>query len=155
MDIKGKDCGYDYDLPPLLSNLDLITTKTTEAAMKSAMPIARISGISRAHRPGSFIIRVLAHTANGKDEVVAIEPVLSRWHVPSCADCSNSLGVTAHRVLHPDLRVEDDKRLIDFEPEDRVSAAQALQLKIEVLENPLAGISERGGAKRRSTFEVS
>ncbi|KAF5857066.1 hypothetical protein ETB97_006310 [Aspergillus alliaceus] len=142
VDIKA--CGYNYQPPkippaapgPVGSPSTVQVAKDTN---QSALPIVRVSGISRAQRPGSFVIRVLASTGK-REEVVGIVPVFSRWHVPSCTNCSNTLEVTAHKVLHPDLLVNNNERLIQHSPEKRLECAKSLKLRLEVLENPRADL---------------
>ena len=94
-----------------------------------AAPILRVSGINRTSIAGSFVISIWATpkpqpprrqhppplpAAERKGEeledqtpkpqpkeeiLIGFEPVFSRWYVPGCANCSNSLLVTTHIPL--------------------------------------------------------
>ncbi|KAF4635534.1 hypothetical protein G7Y89_g2569 [Cudoniella acicularis] len=67
-----------------------------------ATPILRVSGIDRSHIADSFVVSIWADTPksdtlkSNKGWLVGFEPVFSRWHVSGCANCQNSLTVTAH-----------------------------------------------------------
>jgi tyrosinase len=55
----------------------------------------RISGLSRGDARGSFFLSAWADNDDGDSELVAVVPVLSRWRVGGCANCSTHLNVTA------------------------------------------------------------
>lgn len=59
----------------------------------------RVSGISRDRRPGSFVLAIEAVLKSGEKQLIGVEPIFSRWHVPSCGNCQNSLAVTVHKPL--------------------------------------------------------
>ncbi|EHA25873.1 hypothetical protein ASPNIDRAFT_140446 [Aspergillus niger ATCC 1015] len=83
--------GYEYDcdqsyfdqVPPPPPNDDELAV--------------RVTGISRNQRLGSFVVSIWAFPAEDDENwagarLIGVEPVFSRWHVPSCANCSNSLS---------------------------------------------------------------
>lgn len=71
--------------------------------MKS-VPFVRVSGIDRSRVKGSFAISVWAN-----DHLVGVEPVFSRWHVGGCVNCQNSLHVTSHMPIPPQVATEVNK----------------------------------------------
>ncbi|KAA8649292.1 hypothetical protein EYZ11_011394 [Aspergillus tanneri] len=168
--VNIKHLGYDYELHPVpvsgkdeltLSNLKEKAAEFNTAADKeaSALPIVRFSGISRAQRPGSFVVCTVTDAGNG-EEVVGVEPVFSRWHVPSCANCSNTLEVTGHHVLPRDLMVKSRKnaKLGDLPPKERHEVATDLapKMKLKILENPRADLLERGrGQDKRQLNDLN
>jgi len=81
--------GYGYDgLAEALSQLP-------PPVQTSATAHVRIGGVSRADAKGSFFLSAWASEPDGGKRLVALEPVLSRWHVAGCANCSTHLNVTA------------------------------------------------------------
>jgi tyrosinase len=79
--------GYDYDdFAKQLSE--------TQAPNNAPTPHIRVSGVSRADAKGSFLMSVwTGDNADGTQTLVGLEPVLSRWHVSGCANCSTHLNV--------------------------------------------------------------
>lgn len=105
------------------------------------MPIVRLSGISRARRPGSFVVGLYADdgTGHGK-KLIGVEPVFSRWQVASCANCSNTLDVTTHIVLSPDQRIpKENAWLSGISTEERIQSARELKMSVNIWENQLTG----------------
>jgi tyrosinase len=83
------DLGYKYD--GLVD--DLVSLKEPD---ESATPHIRISGVSRADAKGSFFLSAWASEPNSNTQtLVGVEPVLSRWHVGGCANCSTHLNVSS------------------------------------------------------------
>ncbi|KAG2420537.1 hypothetical protein HFD88_000149 [Aspergillus terreus] len=131
---ESEFCHYDYEpaeKPPTLR---------LAAADSSAMPIVRLSGISRARRPGSFVVGLYADdgTGHGK-KLIGVEPVFSRWQVASCANCSNTLDVTTHIVLTPDQRIPNKPLLSGIRTEERIQSARDLKMSVNIWENQLTG----------------
>jgi tyrosinase len=58
-------------------------------------PHIRISGINRADANGSFVVSAWVSEPNRDKLLVAVEPVLSRWHVSGCANCGTHHNVSA------------------------------------------------------------
>lgn len=58
-------------------------------------PILSTSGVNRGAIAGSFVVTAWAVDADGKEQLVGAEPVLSRWHVSGCSNCQNHLEVRA------------------------------------------------------------
>ena len=65
-------------------------------------PVLRVTGASRSLSRGSFLVTVWAdlNGDSNKDELVGLEPVLSRQHVSGCANCQTHLGVKTFINLH-------------------------------------------------------
>jgi len=61
----------------------------------SPTPILRIPGINRGNIAGSFLISTWAN-----DQLVDVEPVLSRWHVQGCKNCQTHLNVKTFVPLY-------------------------------------------------------
>jgi tyrosinase len=86
--------GYNYD-DSLVKALVGLPEPTVGVTQEDAH--IRISGLSRGDAKGSFFLSAWASDPNteGGSELVAVVPVLSRWHVAGCANCSTHLNVTA------------------------------------------------------------
>ena len=95
----------------------------------------RVSGISRDRRPGSFVLAIEAVLESGKRQLIGVEPIFSRWHVPSCANCQNSLGITVHKPL-PEL--------------EEGETYKGMETKIKVLENKV-----ESGEKKKVVNEIT
>jgi len=95
--------GYNYDgLAKDLSELPLPASDIQRAHI-------RIGDISRADAKGSFYVTVWASDPGGDRQLVAVEPVLSRWHVAGCANCSTHLNITAIASLPMGLKDAQQK----------------------------------------------
>ena len=90
--------GYNYD-DSLVRALVGLPEPTVGVTQEDAH--IRISGLSRGDAKGSFFLSAWASDPNtegdteGGPKLVAVVPVLSRWHVAGCANCSTHLNVTA------------------------------------------------------------
>ncbi|KAJ5259395.1 hypothetical protein N7478_012376 [Penicillium angulare] len=147
--VNIREYGYDYQdaeppspIPPVLlpPQMEAVSAKKAWSGGDTALPVVRLSGISRAHRQGSFVVGVWAKPKKASEEknvLVGIEPVFSRWHVPSCANCRNTLELTTHMELPPRLEVhkENNTTLAKIEPAERLEHAKELEFTIRVLEN--------------------
>jgi len=101
------DLGYIYDGPVVEQ---LLRLSPPSSAIQRAH--IRIGDISRADANGSFFISAWASDPGGDRQLVAVEPVLSRWHVAGCANCSTHLNVTAIASLPMGI---DDAQQKNFE----------------------------------------
>jgi tyrosinase len=61
-----------------------------------------VGGLDRSKIAGSFLIVAYAET-DGRNELVGVEPVLSRWNVGGCANCQTRLKTTADFPIAADL----------------------------------------------------
>jgi tyrosinase len=87
------DLGYNYDdafVKALVELPEPVGATNLDAHI-------RISGLSRGDAKGSFYLSAWASDPDTDDDpkLVALVPVLSRWHVGGCANCNNHLNVTA------------------------------------------------------------
>ncbi|GKZ84058.1 hypothetical protein AnigIFM56816_009377 [Aspergillus niger] len=110
-----------------------------------ARSAVRVTGISRSQRLGSFVVAIWAFPSDDEDNwecasLVGVEPVFSRWHVPNCANCSNSLTVTMHGHLPPGSSPTSSDKFTDKEGKEK-------KLKLRVLENQL--VQEGVGLPRK------
>lgn len=81
--------GYSYD------DFEELLKKADIPKSNDVIPHIRVSGISRADAKGSFLMSVwTGDNANGTRDLVGLEPVLSRWHVAGCGNCSTHLNVS-------------------------------------------------------------
>jgi tyrosinase len=82
-----KQLGYTYS-PGSLENLP----EPAGLAADRSTKVVHISGINRAPIKGSFIVAAYA-TIDGKQYLLGINSVLSRWAVAGCANCQTHLEV--------------------------------------------------------------
>jgi tyrosinase len=97
--------GYTYG--PGSLDAFAIGVGAAEAEMVAAEPEAmertiHVGGLDRSKIAGSFLIVAYAETDGGQ-ELVGIEPVLSRWNVGGCANCQTRLKTTADFPIAADL----------------------------------------------------
>lgn len=66
----------------------------------ASAPFLSSSGVNRGAIAGSFVISAWAVDPETKrEQLVGVEPVLSRWHVSGCSNCQNHLESRAHFQL--------------------------------------------------------
>lgn len=58
-------------------------------------PTLQIGNLSRRNIRGSFVISTWAKNQDGEFELITCEPILSRWNVNSCENCTNHLDFEA------------------------------------------------------------
>jgi len=88
--INIRKLGYDYD-----GFAKQFSESSEPNFMKKSSPHVRVGGVSRADARGSFLMSVwTGNNEDGLRRLVGIEPVLSRWHVAGCSNCSTHLSVT-------------------------------------------------------------
>jgi tyrosinase len=74
---------------------------TTHIADPAPTPMLRISGINRAEISGSFLVSIWASSDEDEGEqLIDVEPILSRWHTQGCANCQTHLNVKTFVPLH-------------------------------------------------------
>lgn len=97
----------------LCYSYDSILKPPEDGPIEPNNQIIRISGINRTSVAGSFVVSIWARTLTGDEKpqhaadegqrqpqevLIGYEPVFSRWYVPGCANCNNSLLVTVHAL---------------------------------------------------------
>jgi tyrosinase len=132
--VNIKNLGYDYKMPDFDEPVAAVPT-----------PHIRISGINRASIGGSFFVSAWAFKSNAEPlQLVGIEPVLSRWHVSGCANCSNHLEVKAFFPL-TGWNHEDAKNT-SFEGRVHTKGdRQGLKAPVGVPRLRLGGLPKQGG----------
>ena len=85
--------GYMYEMPPAFLHT-LPPRQTAEVS-------ASIKGINKNEIAGSHQLVVYAKFPGDKNrKIVAVESVLSRWHVSGCKNCQSTQDVQRHALLH-------------------------------------------------------
>ncbi|RAK90889.1 Di-copper centre-containing protein [Aspergillus costaricaensis CBS 115574] len=149
----SKKLGYTYDCdqyrnktpPPPIDVLPVPAPPVRALAPSTSRSAVRVTGISRSQRLGSFVVAIWAFPSDNEHDwdqatLVGLEPVFSRWHVPNCANCSNSLTVTLHAHLPPGSSPTDSDKFTD-------GGQREWKLKIIVLDNQL--IKDKEGVPRK------
>ncbi|PYH67812.1 tyrosinase family protein [Aspergillus vadensis CBS 113365] len=152
--VNIQQLGYSYDCdqyltktppPPPIDVLPLPVPPVTASAPPMSRSAVRVTGISRSQRLGSFVVAIWAFPSDNEHDwahatLVGLEPVFSRWHVPGCANCSNSLTVTLHAHLPPGPSPTGSDKFKDIHENER-------KLKIMVLDNQI--IKDNVGVPRK------
>jgi len=85
--------GYTYDTPK-----DFFDALPPPQRAETSV---RVGGVNKNNIAGSHQLMVYAKLPNEKDrKLVAVESVLSRWHVSGCANCQISADVQRYAPLH-------------------------------------------------------
>ncbi|GKZ93379.1 hypothetical protein AnigIFM59636_006450 [Aspergillus niger] len=131
--------------PHPLSKSSPPSKKQASSGSRSAV---RVTGMSRNQRLGSFVVSIWAFPAEDDENwagarLIGVEPVFSRWHVPSCANCSNSLSVSFHEHLPPGSSPTSTDTFTDSEGNKK-------KLKLFALENQVLKEGETRAHKKKA-----
>ena len=85
--------GYSYE------NVTKTSPMMDAAPVKPAPVVARLSGVNKADVRGSFMVGVFG-TIAGKEQLLGMESILSRWHIDGCGACQVHSNVKVHLPLH-------------------------------------------------------
>jgi len=85
--------GYSYE------NVTGPSPRLGLTPVKPAQVVAHLSGVNKADVRGSFMIGVFG-TVAGKEQLLGMESVLSRWHIDGCGACQVHSNVRVNLPLH-------------------------------------------------------
>ena len=85
--------GYSYE------NIRTTSPLLGVAPVKPAPVVAHLSGVNKADVRGSFMVGVFG-TIAGKEQLLGMESVLSRWHIDGCGACQVHSNIKVHLPLH-------------------------------------------------------
>lgn len=103
-----KQLGYRYGPGSLDSYAQSHATPAAAKATAAPTPAGHtvhVGAIDRGKIRGSFLIASWAEV-DGKQELIGVEPVLSRWQVAGCGNCQTKLKVGADFTLPPSANPE-------------------------------------------------